>query len=42
MKNGVSHGFGRVIYANGSVYIGMWKDDEFDGRGIEIINEGDT
>jgi hypothetical protein len=33
-KNGKANGKGRLIHADGDVYLGLWKDDKADGFGI--------
>jgi hypothetical protein len=33
-------GFGRGIWGNGSYYIGMWKDNFFNGEGKRICSNG--
>lgn len=32
-QNGEMDGWGRLIYYNGSHYVGMWKENMYDGMG---------
>ena len=34
IKDGKRHGLGKMIYSDGDVYEGYWKDDELHGKGI--------
>jgi hypothetical protein len=29
------------MYSNGDIYLGEWKDDIFDGKGIYIFNNSE-
>ena len=37
--NNMANGYGRVIYADGDMYEGEWKDDKAQGKGIYIHAE---
>ena len=38
--NNMANGYGRVIYADGDMYEGEWKDDKAQGKGIYIHADG--
>ena len=33
-KNGLREGYGRLIHPTGDMYLGAWKNDKANGRGI--------
>lgn len=39
-KDGKKHGFGALVYANGSKYEGEWRDGMRHGRGVYWVVEG--
>jgi hypothetical protein len=41
MKNGKKHGKGKMEYANGDKYSGVWVDDNITGQGVYIWTSGD-
>ena len=41
-KTNERHGFGMQIWADGSKYVGYWKNDETNGRGRLIHHDGDV
>jgi len=42
MLNGLRHYFGTFFYSNGSKYIGNWKDNLKDGKGVIVNSSGDV
>lgn len=41
IRDSLSNGQGRCIYADGTVYEGSWKDGMWDGQGIVVYPDGD-
>jgi len=39
-KDGVPHGRGTMLFANGSRYVGDWQDGEFYGQGTLVTRDG--
>lgn len=37
--NRVPHGYGRMVYSDGSVYVGGWKNFKFHGHG-KLVQKG--
>lgn len=37
----IREGFGKVIYSDGHMYEGQWRDDKYHGLGVEIYGNGD-
>ncbi len=41
-KNGLGDGIARQSYLGGSAYIGEWKNDMCNGKGIFTLEDGDV
>ena len=39
-KDGKYHGYGEILYSNGSRYLGLWKDNRKHGKGSFIYPDG--
>ena len=37
--NGVREGFGRMFFSSGEYFFGIWKEDEFSGKGFYCYND---
>jgi len=35
------HGYGELVWPNGSRYVGNWKDDKPEGKGKQFHENGD-